>query len=474
MANNFRIGLSGTGGCYVSKATISGSANGSADLPFPDIINIFYNAPNADTGAQSVVGAGTYFWPNRGARVVNSEYVRPWSVLVADGFVKIIGLAYEITTISATKSYLTSFYFQQAIGYDFGYSQCTYNSCIFKVNVANASSSNSTGSGGIGFSDCIFYNVNIGAGGGHNYTRCLFFNCTIACSNITFSYIDRNSAISAGTATNNNVDPGCDTAANKGLNINGAGWTTVSAGAVSQDPQFNALAKEDFTLRQGSPHLRLGIGPARYRFANSYFFVFTGGDGDAVTTQNCYLKSAATGAIVPLVSVTGSPNALNVNAQGGITIVPSNSGDGTATIITDRIPFSDITQRMVFMNMIAGLNMDSAYPAGGTFNLGMPEPFNNNVPDYSNGAVGSAGRNPNRLSYGMRWSTLNNPLVINDVDWYLGAEIPEFEWLSQPLWNSGTPNIGNGSAAFNGSTGVQFVDCNWYQLYIRMRNNYAR
>ncbi len=472
MAHNFRIAV--YNGWYVGKAALSGSANGTADAPYGDVMSIFYNTPNPDAGSSSVIGTGVYYWPTRGARLVNGDYARPWGNLYADGFVKVIGQMGEQTCLAAARSSFSNFYFQQALGYSFGYDRVSYNGCIFKVNSANANSANSTGTGALSFSDCIFYNVNIPAGGNHYFTRCLFFNCTIACASVTFSYINSTSAIAAAAASGNNVDPGCDTTASKGLNVNGAGWTTASAAAVSLPPLFNSLAKEDYTLAQNSPHLRLAIGPTKYRFANSYYFVFTGGEGDAVTTNNCYLKSAATGAIVNLTSVTGSPNAFDVNAQGGLVIRPSSSGDGTATIVTDRIPFSDITQRMVFMNMIAGLNMDSNYPASGTFNLAMPEPFNNNVPDYSNGALYAAARNPNRLSYGMRWSTLNNPLVINDADWYLGAEITEFEWLSQPLWNAGSPNVGNGNSAYSGAAVQQYVDCNWYQLYIRLRNNYGK
>ncbi|QKG57015.1 hypothetical protein GKZ68_10480 [Hymenobacter sp. BRD128] len=465
MAHNFRIATTGTG-VYLSKAGDDANS-GTADAPIKTLSRL---ATFNQTGsATSVIGTGTYVLP--------SDWNGRFGTFFADGIVKILGDTQTTAQlIAANGSYVHNVIFDKFAGFGFRPNpydgDCQYFACIFKVLPDFAGQVNSSATSNTSFFDCILYGVNADLGKS-NFSRCLFINCTITVSSVSDSYIDSTSAIAAQSASNNNVDPGCNTAAGRGLNVAGAGWSLTSPSGIHALPLFNSLVKEDYTLRASSPHILTGIGPAQYRYANSFYVEYTGSAADTASLANTHLRATGTNVVVPLLDITTGSEALEVNSQGGLVLQATTTSDGMASLTTGRIPFADVADEMTVMLLKAGLNFDTSYPAlESQFNFNQPEIFNNNVPDFSNYAPGTAGRNPNRLSYRMRWSTKLNPNadLANVSDWITGTKFIEFEWNQKPLWNPAT-GVGNGEAGYDPATGVP-IQCTYYQLAISLRNNY--
>ncbi|WP_216726073.1 hypothetical protein [Hymenobacter siberiensis] len=486
MANSFQ--QVANNGYYVSKSG-NDADTGSADAPIASFLTLRGKGMNPDVGSTQIIGTGQYNWFLRSQALVNGQFSAGWSQMNADGIVKINGRSEEMTYLASSRSRLQDFYFQQATGYNFGetgdintYSYNAYTRCIFKVLPQYAASANSTTSNDLRFYDCIFFNVNLAplvSAGGYpgnlslvSFTRCIFINCVVQDSaNVSFSYVDSTSSISTRAATNNNVDPRCLVANGFGLNVAAAGFSLASTRGISALPGFNAPVKEDFTLTAGSAHIANGIGPEHLRYANTFFMEFLGGTGELATLTNLRLAAASSAARVPLAEISMGANSFGVNNQGGVVLIPNSNGDGFATLTTNRIPFSDIPLEMTVMRLIAGLNFDTDFPGTeAQISLAAPHIFNNNVPDYSNGTSGSAGRNPNRLTYRMRWSTLTDPNINDPSNWVTGATFIEFAWNQKPLFNQATL-IGNGDPSYN-TASPSNVYARFYQLQVRLRNNY--
>ena len=473
MAHGFQVGIGSDPNStyFFSKSGPNPSAGVNGDP------NGAVGDPNQFRGGQTgtiIIGTGSWQWPI----LSNPDYTVQHHCL-ADGVVKLLGdRTSRFQYIGKAGFSMNDFSLEQFAGYHFQTTAGTadYNRCVIKVLPDFGLTENSTFFGTVNFTDCILFNVNFTAVclAGGNFNRCLFFNCTFGAAALTmnYCYIDPLTSAWATSATRNNVDPGCNTDNSKGLRIGSATvYSRNTPQGISALPGFNAQSKEDFTLRKDSAHIINGIGPTHLRYANTFFMEFLGGTSEPATISNLRLAAANSAARVPLSDISTGANSFEVNSQGGVVIIPNSNGDGFATLTTGRIPFSDIPLEMTVMRIIAGLNFDTDFPGTeAQVSLAAPHIFNNNVPDYSNGVSGSATRNPNRLSYRMRWSTLTDPNVSDPSHWVTGATFVEFGWNQKPQFNQATL-IGNGDPTFNLSAAAN-VYCRFYQMQVRLRNNY--
>ena len=245
---------------------------------------------------------------------------------------------------------------------------------------------------------------------------------------------------------------------------------------INLEPFFNKAEKLDFTLRLESPHLSRAIGPKHLRYAASFYFTTDAAENENITsgsTGNTKMLGTADSQSVPLISASG----LTRNSQGGLIVKPNSSANFIGQIRTGRIRMGDVPIRLTAVRYAGGLNFNADFPgAESGFQANQPEVFNNNVPKYTQAVAGSSGRNPNRFSYQMRWSTLPDPDPNVDSDWQLGATWLEFEWNQPPTWNNNPANPkGNGAHDFdNTSVSNVRVVALWVQMAIRVVNNYYK
>lgn len=461
MPNNFRLEAN----YFISKAGNDNNAGNDPNAPWASINKGFA------TRARVVVGTGVYKFT-----VIPNIYTDQF-IYLADGTVKLIGdSATRFFDVGGSQgcSY-TGFYFDKFGGFSthgIYAGPNNYDRCIMKVISDNAASANSKGSVDV-FTNCVLINWN-GEADQWKFKNCLFFNCTITnCASLAQCYLDPTTSIKTGNASQCNVDPRAAIGSNYGLSINGGSFGYTSTGGVSGLPQFNSLAREDWSLQKNSPHIALGIGPAQYRYSNTCFLEFNGTPGDFCNTINTQLRFAGSGSVVRLKAITTSPDALTFNNQGGMVRISNSNGNGYSQFVTQRIPFSDISQEVTVINIFAGLNIDTdAVALESQISLAAPSPYNNNAPDYNNWSSGSAGRNPNRLTFRARWSTLIDPDVDNPDHWVSGASFIEFEWGSKPTWIQ-SQLLGNGNPAFNpnDSAAVGIV-ARFLQIEVTIRDNY--
>jgi hypothetical protein len=463
MANNgFRI----AGSFFVSKAGYD-TNDGGRDTPWLTLNKAIENGAG-------VLGAGSYLAPTAG---MNPYTGASWT---ADGLVKVIGDGATRNTQIGGSQYCvyTGIYYDKFGGFGFHgvYSGVnTYNRCIFKVVSENASADNSSGQfpgGNDEYTNCIFVNIN--GGGNWKFTNCLFFNCTITQSNLLKQcYLDPTTSVVTAEASQCNVDKRAQPASQQGIRIAGGGFGLATPGGISELPGFNSLAKEDWSLLRSSPHISLGIGPDYLRFANTLFVESTGTTGDVCTVLNTQFRFASSQQVVRLLSISGAPDALLFNAQGGLVRKPDSNGNGFSQLVTRRVNYSDISQEVTGIRMFAGLNFDTDYPTlQSQILLANPSVFNNNVVTFGNGASQTARRNPNRLTYRMRWSTLVDPDEANPDHWVSGTKWIEFEWNTKPVWNQGQ-QLGNGNPDFSPTgSGNTNVVARWLQLEITIRDDY--
>ncbi|RIY06451.1 hypothetical protein D0T11_18600 [Hymenobacter rubripertinctus] len=245
---------------------------------------------------------------------------------------------------------------------------------------------------------------------------------------------------------------------------------------INAEPFFNKPEKQDFTLRLESPHLSRAIGPKHLRYAASFYFGTEAAENETITgggAGNTRLVGTADGQNVSLISASG----LTRNAQAGLIVKPNSGGNFIGQIRSGRIRMGDVPIRLKAVRYAGGLNMNTDFPGTESgFQANQPEVFNNNVPKYTQPSAGSSGRNPNRLTYQMRWSTLPDPDAAADSDWQLNAVWLEFEWNQPPIWNN-NPAVpkGNGSPDFdNLNPANTAVVALWVQMAVRVVNNYYR
>ncbi|MGI4735260.1 MAG: hypothetical protein ACRYG7_08790 [Janthinobacterium lividum] len=475
MANNFHfINDDQNQVFYISKSgltSMSSERRGNRNNPLPSVADYLASGNEDSLG---FVGTGMYSWGTSFARGATGSSKQN---LVADGYVEILGdRQTRFAALIESGSTYTGLHFEQFAGFNFrSYyygNGVAYQQCTFKVLPSFASAPNSSVSGGVLFEDCVFLNVSWGPNAGNmSFTRCLFFNCTSVdqIGSLTNCYLDPTCALRVANTSNNNVDPACNVATGFGLNVGGAGFTLASPGGISEAPLFNNLALDDFSLQAGSPHLDAGIGPAQWRQGRSFVAQYTGGASETVGAGNTRFAPQDKSATVAVESTTG---VLDTTAQGGLIIRASETADGIAHLRTGRILHAEgVPYEISQLTALGGYNFDTAYPAKEEqLNLRMPEVYNNNVFALSQFAAGEAGRNPARLTYGIRWSTLPSPRPDHAEDWVTGDTFVECEWNTRPLYNRASL-VGNGRPDFV-TTQAEPIVCTWYQLLLGLSNVY--
>lgn len=464
MPHNFSPGAQ----LYYSKTGANGAA-GSPDSPLLLNINSLFNF-----GVTHIVGAGSYKWP-LGAQGQSNATV------YADGHVRIVGDGTHGQYCVGGGSYY-GIVFTQFLGmslYMPSNQFVSFTGCTFDF-LGGGGLNMATYNGAHIFVDCIFINLT-GDGNAYGTLNKYFYNCLFINSQFDTSgapytqiigcYFDRNSGFRTGSSAaidNNNIDPETQIGPYRGIQVGGGAWSngaTVGTGNIQLAPEFNNPALGDYTLRATSPHIVRSIGPGHLRVAVSQTIAYTGAGADVSTANTGMLSSL--GGVVALNSVSG--DALQVNTLNGLVIKPNNAGSGVSTFVSGVLTLDpNVAKEMGMVIPLVGLNMDSDFQTNDFF---APEIRNNNVPDFNNGTVGSALRNPNRLTYRMRWSTLASPSITNPAHWVGGAVWSEMQWFTKASYNL-AGYAGNADLAYNPGAALPIL-CRTYQIEITTRNNYG-
>jgi hypothetical protein len=485
MADNFRLLQDDPNRVfYISKAGLAGdnglAYRGSRLNPLPGVAEFLAATPGGSVG---VVGTGQYAW---GTTFANGSFGTINHELVADGTVRIFGDGRtRFAPFVNASARLTGLTFEQFGGFNFRYyvysNPITYSQCVFKVLPEFADQPNASADGLVAFDDCVFVNVHFARAGESTFTRCLFFNCsfdnpTYAARYCYFDATTRGAVLDGPrqgeqpSAWGNNVDPRADLAQGYGLRLNAGTPGYASPGGLSADPLFNAPADDDFSVRAGSPHLAAGIGPRHLRQAATYR-VQAPAAGQLAEAANTSFAPVGGGAAVGLLGTSGP---VEGTQAGALAMRPAAEASGPVRLRTDRIRHSPgLPRELSYMQALGATNFNASYPAlESQLNPNAPEVFNNNVLAASQYAAGEAGRNPARLSYRLRWSTLPSPRLDHPEDWATGTELVECEWNARPLYNPAT-NVGNGRPEFVAAEGRPII-CTWYQLEVSLTNTYFR
>ena len=222
-------------------------------------------------------------------------------------------------------------------------------------------------------------------------------------------------------------------------------YPTYNVNSISQDPLFNDILSQDFTLQAGSPHIGRAsdginnIGGTRYAIraaANSSSFSGSSATVDAGLTfsyDNYVISgSAVTG------SVTSAPIFISSSAK--------------------------VIQEIDYNGLLA-FNKDTGSLSGS----------NVNVPDFDTytSASGNPGANPDRLVYYMRLTTGSTQPVV-DADWENGnlwtrGDYNVFEWGTKPSID--VYGRGNGDPNFVVANS-SFLRATYIQMKVKLRNNY--
>ena len=285
----------------------------------------------------------------------------------------------------------------------------------------------------------------------------------------------------ATTATGNNVDPGADPALGHGLQVGTAGWARQVPQNQCADPQFHpqALALGDFSVAAGSPHLLADIGPAQYRQGQAFLASYQPqAPGEAVAPANTtFVADGPADGLAP-VALLGTTHPVLASGSGALLISPDTGTDGTAVLRTGAVPHSlDVALELTYMQALGGYNFNTSYPdTEAQRQLDAPSVFNNNVFATRQDGPGAAGRNPARLTYGLRWSSKPQPDPTNDADWQPNhGQFVTCEWNTQPLYHPpvapATDWVGNGQPDFDPAQ-ARAVVCQWYQLELGLSNVY--
>jgi hypothetical protein len=456
MANNFR--LSGT--YYISKDGNDANSGLSADLPKATLARYAATA--------HIIGAGVY----KGAFNLSTNAQN--TIMYPDGAVVInctAGL-----NIGQTSGGSSQIYGQTSQQYFIRIELNTFNLSI--------------GIGTNNFNQIIFKNGVISPttnGGTHNFTRCVLneitsptvttslfnfsysqiYNSVITMPNtssITNSYVDEASVISMSSYFSSPSTQFRYSNFRGIFNINGtlyelkqdkdgnpidpnpsiADLITIDAtvydrGNFAQDPEFLNIEKQDYWAVSATSPMLFADSTAIGNIAMVYFANLV----KATDTE------FADGAITDL----------EYSANDFIVDSPATFGYVVSEPIQDA-PIPQAWGRMTF-GMAFNFNSD--------LTLGTTE--NNNVTIVDNFADGTAGANPRRLTYEMRWSNKSTiPLV--DADWdnqgYITAgDYAKFEINTKPMIDPS--GLGNGDPSFV-STGAVGLKWKWRQMRITVRN----
>jgi hypothetical protein len=465
MANNWKI-LDGVN--YIAKTGASGAA-GTMEAPKLLSTTCFVVGKN-------VIGAGSYIWP--------AGFVLPYSAsLYGDGFVKLLGDTSTSPQSFGSNNIIAGIYFELWAGITLGTASnatCQYNACVFDM-LSQATGNLSFGavSSSWTFTGCIFSNCNtlLNNQSYATYNNCLSINSQLSSGGggLNNSYLDATSGYQTTSASivNCNVDPLTSIGTNRGLKVSSGAWGNGQAQAgctncITQAPQFNGPARFDFTLNANSPHVTLAIGPAQLGAATSFTLGSSVGSGGTVTTANASIANSIGSSASTLLAITG--DGFNTNSQGGwVLVTPSTAGTFVSVFKTGVLTMNQNGPiELTGCNFLGALNCNSDFIATDPF---VPVLQNNNVPDYNNGTAAAADRKPNRMSFRMRWSTLQAPDPTIASHWVSGATFVEMEWFAKPTYNA-SGYLGNADVAFVPANALP-IFARTIQLEHTVRNNYG-
>jgi len=226
-------------------------------------------------------------------------------------------------------------------------------------------------------------------------------------------------------------------------------YSTFNVNSISEDPKFNDILAQDFTLQSGSPHIGRAsdgisnIGGTRYAIraaANSSSFSGSSATVDTGLTfsyDNYVISgSAVTG------SVTSAPIFISSSAK--------------------------VIQEIDYNGLLAFNKTTSSFFSSGS---------NVNVPDFDTytSASGNPGANPDRLVYYMRLTTGSTQPVV-DSDWDNGnlwtrGDYNVFEWNTKPSID--VYGRGNGDPNFLVANS-SFLRATYIQMKVKLRNDYLQ
>jgi len=224
-------------------------------------------------------------------------------------------------------------------------------------------------------------------------------------------------------------------------------YPTFNASSSAYDPKFNSVENYDFSLASDSRMIGAGsdgvsnIGGTKYAVRNpAASSAFSGSSA----TVDAGLGFRYTNYVISGSAVTGSVT--------------------SAPILVNNLD-KKVLQKVTYNGLLA-FNKDTGSVSGSNVNVPDVETFTS--------ASGNAGANPDRLVYYMRFTS--------------GSTVPttDAEWENAGLWTAGTYNVfewntkpsidlsgrGNGSSSFNPADTQTFIQAQWIQLQIKLRNDY--
>lgn len=147
----------------------------------------------------------------------------------------------------------------------------------------------------------------------------------------------------------------------------------------------------------------------------------------------------------------------NIILDAGDYVYDQTSGAGFGRVAFRPVKISSIPQIITYAHLVALLLFNSNEAIGSSENI--------NVPMTDNYATGTAGANPRRLTYELRWSTQQSePLLDAEFDnnsIVTAGNYSKFEHFTRPKID--IASLGNGDPAFNPSGAVDIQPV-WVQL----------
>lgn len=477
MANNFRI----VGNWYVSTDGSDANAGNAPDAPFR---SIGAAVTAASAGQTIVLGAGVY---NENISIARRDLR-----FIADGTV-------VIEQISGTENFIFS---------DAAQSVVTFTDIIFRGFISGSTYVGASGNlARVIANNCIFVNcrvrTNETASNGTNMllTSCIFVNSLIeifstatvergtqfiGCSLINTS-VSNNETLAAGGSQRiirncyvdavSNIQWGATATQPIFENNDYEGTMTIGAStySLSQDVSGNPVALIPGTLDLASVAAYTSVYNTSFK-QNPEWFNSMKGDFRSVLPSSPLIRRGVGGVNIGNVrSGTGKkynvdaeltvPNAtiIGLSNDAGDLVVTSAVAYDAGTITSAPILISPTPQVVARVNFAQALVFNIAQAAGTS--------GNKNVPIKTDYTAGTAGANPQRLTYEMRW-TDQSAMPTTDAGWTNNGYTAPGTWVvfelnTIPLVNNG--GIGNGDPAFNSALTGR-IAATWVEVRVRLQN----
>lgn len=444
MAHNFRL----TGTFYVSKAGNDANDGLTKDTP-KATINAALGLVNA-VSQTIIIGTGVY--EEAINRAGNSTMLR------GDGNVKIKGNGSNNFTVTSGGQQYIDITFENYATLNFTVATNVLR-CTF-INIPNLT-------GSLTISYCIFINCTVAPAAGLLGSFSIFINSYVYFGSVSTNNYFNSASIYRIKATNqhnyNNImcpiyvlnTYYADLAAFRVDN------PTINANSFNLPPKFNNVYKYDFTLQYDSPHIMAASDGVNNIGGTSYAKV-----SDMFVSSEWQIANGAIYSTANGTTTTTNPANADIVYDGQDLVLAAGRIQGYVIPAPVKVASNPQVLQGVNLNGIGYFNKSAAT---GTL-------MNDNVPDadtYSNSGS-AAGANPDRLSYGLRF-TDNDIQPGSDVDWINGYNGPAgafvlLEPFGKPLMN--TNGVGNGSTLFDTSIGVE-LSVIWVQPKITLTRQYA-